>query len=168
MWAHSSGTYEAEIGSMKGVFNMQVNKGQLLSVDNSNYEALIGTYPHLEGVQMNDNAAKPQLPVDVVLGGGEYARIKTDSRPQIGKEGEPVAELTKNYMTTITCCWHKLARTTTSNSELELADSDEHDQESVYSERTIQTYHLWMNASILAHHYRIDYGTFSSANVPFL
>ena len=88
-------TYEAEIGSMKGVFNMQVNKGQLLSVDNSNYEALIGTYPHLEGVQMNDNAAKPQLPVDVVLGGGEYARIKTDSRPQIGKEGEPVAELTK-------------------------------------------------------------------------
>ena len=31
----------------------------------------------------------------MVLGAGKYARIKTENRPLIGKDGEPVAELTK-------------------------------------------------------------------------
>ena len=30
-----------------------------------------------------------------MLSGGEYARIKTESKPHVGREGEPVAELTK-------------------------------------------------------------------------
>ena len=38
---------------------------------------------------------KNQLPVHVILGTGEYARIKTQSKPQVGNDGEPVAELTK-------------------------------------------------------------------------
>ena len=44
---------------------------------------------------MNDDDIKLQLPIHVVLGGGDYARIKTESRPRVGKEGEPVAALTK-------------------------------------------------------------------------
>lgn len=44
---------------------------------------------------MNDNYTKPSLPIHVVLGSGEYARIKTQTKPRIGQENEPVAELTK-------------------------------------------------------------------------
>ena len=44
---------------------------------------------------MRDCDTKPRLPVHVVLGAGKYARIKTENRPLIGKDGESVAELTK-------------------------------------------------------------------------
>ena len=36
-----------------------------------------------------------RLPVHVVLGSGEYARIKTETKPRIGQENDPIAELTK-------------------------------------------------------------------------
>ena len=42
-----------------------------------------------------DNDQKSQLPVHVILGNGEYARIKTETKPHIGDDGEPVAGLTK-------------------------------------------------------------------------
>ena len=93
-------TYETEIQSVDGNFSMQVdlikvNKSELLSVDNPHYNILVDTYPHLNGVHIHDDDAKPHLPVHVVLGGGEYARIKTESCPRVGKEGEPIADLTK-------------------------------------------------------------------------
>ena len=31
----------------------------------------------------------------MVLGSGEYARIKTETKPHIGRDGEPIAEKTK-------------------------------------------------------------------------
>ena len=145
-------TYGTEIESMKGDFSMQVslikvNKTHLLTVDNPNYEALIGTHPHLEGVQMDDHETKAQLPIHVVLGGGEYARIKTKSRPRIGKEGEPVAELTKLGWFIMSpgkeFDHHHMRLTQTTQSDYEelcrlnvlgLAHTAEHDQESVYSE----------------------------------
>ena len=73
----------------------KVNKRELLTLDNPNYDTVIAKYPHLKGVRMRDRDTKPQLPVHVVLGAGEYARIKTESRPHVGKDGEPIAELTK-------------------------------------------------------------------------
>ena len=93
-------TYGTVIESLNGDYKMpvnliKVNKGELLTVDNPNYGTLIASHSHLKGVEMNDNETKPQLPVHVVLGGGEYARIKTGSRPHVGREGEPIAELTK-------------------------------------------------------------------------
>jgi hypothetical protein len=72
-----------------------VNKDKLLTIDNPNYEAIIARYSHLSGVKIIDNGKKASLPVHVVLNGGEYARIKTETKPQVGKEGEPVAEYTK-------------------------------------------------------------------------
>ena len=40
---------------------------------------------------MNDGDMKPQLPVRLVLGNAEYARIKTSSKPLIEREdGEPL------------------------------------------------------------------------------
>ena len=56
---------------------------------------LIGNYSHLKGVHVNDDDTKASLPVHVVLGSGEYARIKTETKPRIGRENDPVAELTK-------------------------------------------------------------------------
>ena len=53
-----------------------MNKGELLSLDNPRYQALISKYPHLKEVKMSDQDTKPQLPVHIVLAAGEYARIK--------------------------------------------------------------------------------------------
>ena len=93
-------SYQLEIVSTNNDFKMKtnlikVNKSELLSLDNPRYEELIQKYSHLKGVTIADRDNKPQLPVHVVLGSGEYARIKTENRPRVGKEDEPIAELTK-------------------------------------------------------------------------
>ena len=73
----------------------KINKSELLSIDNPNYRELPDKYPHLRGVYVNDNDTKARLPVHVVLGSGEYARIKTETKPHIGEDNAPIAELTK-------------------------------------------------------------------------
>ena len=44
---------------------------------------------------MDDISEKTELPVYLILGASEYARIKTSTNPCAGKPGEPVAEYTK-------------------------------------------------------------------------
>lgn len=75
----------------------KINKSELLSIDNPNYRELPDKYPHLRGVYVNDNDTKARSPVHVVLGSGEYARIKTETetKPRIEEDNAPVAELTK-------------------------------------------------------------------------
>ena len=46
------------------------------------------------GVTMDDEDTKPELPIHLILGASEYSRIKTHTKPKIGKAGEPMAELT--------------------------------------------------------------------------
>ena len=41
----------------------------------------------------------PLLPVHVIIGTGVYARFKTDARPRIGNQGEPLTERTKFGLT---------------------------------------------------------------------
>ena len=48
---------------------------------------------------MDDVDEKPQLPVHLILGVSDYAKIKTEIKPKICKPGEPVAELTKFGLT---------------------------------------------------------------------
>ena len=145
-------TYETEIQSVDGDFSMQVdlikvNKSELLSIDNPHYKVQVDTYPHLKGVHIHDDDAKPQLPVQVVLGGGEYARIKTESCPRVGKEGEPIAELTKLGWFIMSpgqeFDHNNMMLTQTSQSDYEelcrldilgLSDTAEHDQSEVYRE----------------------------------
>ena len=55
-----------------------VNKSELLSIDNPNYCEIISKNPHLRGVYIHDEDEKARLPVHVVLGSGKYARIKTE------------------------------------------------------------------------------------------
>ena len=44
---------------------------------------------------MNDTDEKEQLPVHIILGASDFAKIKMEKSPQVGKIGEPFAELTK-------------------------------------------------------------------------
>ena len=43
---------------------------------------------------MDDEDTKPELPIHLILGASEYSRIKTHTKPKIGKSGKPIAELT--------------------------------------------------------------------------
>ena len=43
---------------------------------------------------MDDEDTKQELPIHVILGACEYAKLKTSTVPRVGKPGEPVAELT--------------------------------------------------------------------------
>ena len=44
---------------------------------------------------MDDHDSKSYPPVHVTLGAGVFAKIKTDDRPRVGSQGDPVAERTK-------------------------------------------------------------------------
>jgi hypothetical protein len=92
--------YDVKIDSLDGSFSLpakvtKVNKSELLMIDNPKYTELISQHPHLNGMTMNDHATKDSLPVHLILGSGEYAKIKTQTRPRIGNEKAPIAELTK-------------------------------------------------------------------------
>ena len=67
----------------------------MLSLENPKYAEVIQKYPHLTGIHMTDQDDKPKLPVHIILGMSNYAKIRTETRPKIGGPGEPVAELTK-------------------------------------------------------------------------
>lgn len=73
----------------------KVYKGELLILENPKYQEVIARNPHLSGVVMNDVDTKSRLPVHIILGAGDFAKLKTESVPKIGEPGQPVAELTK-------------------------------------------------------------------------
>ena len=73
----------------------KVDKGELLFLENPKYQEVIKRNPHLSGVVMDDVDTKSRLPVHLILGAGDYAKVKTESVPKIGEPGQPVAELTK-------------------------------------------------------------------------
>ncbi|XP_067039928.1 uncharacterized protein [Acropora muricata] len=92
--------YDLELKSVDHQFSLsvkatKVNKTELLSIENHDYHVLIEKYAHFNGVKVHDYDTKASLPVRFVLGSGEYARIKTETKPRIGKENDPIAELTK-------------------------------------------------------------------------
>ena len=83
----------------------------------------------------------------VIFGSGHYARIKTDTNPRVGKDGEPVAELAKMgwfvMMPGTEFDRNKMLLTQTSQSDYEglcrmdvlgLADAAENDEGAVHAE----------------------------------
>ena len=57
-------TYKSCVDSVYGDFKMdvnlvKVNKGELLTLDNPNYDSVIAKYPHLKGVELRDRDTKP-------------------------------------------------------------------------------------------------------------
>ena len=94
------GVYDLEFRSIDHQFTlhmqvMKVNKMELLSIDNPNYDVLIKRYLHLKGVTVNNDETKALLPIHAVFGSGEYVKIKTKTLLHIGATNAPIAELTK-------------------------------------------------------------------------
>ena len=53
---------------------------------------MIQEFKHLTGVCMDDTNNKANLPIHMILGVSEYARIKTKHVLRIGTPGEPIVE----------------------------------------------------------------------------
>ena len=144
--------YDVKISSIVGDFNMaasvsKVDRSVLLTIPNPRYADKIHQYSHLQGVVMNDEDKKPELPIHLILGASEYSRIKTDTKPRIGKTGEPVAELTSLGWTMMSAGKEArmgsvyLTRTSSTDYEqlcsldvLGLQDKPDGDQQSVYED----------------------------------
>ncbi len=125
----------------------RIDKSELLSITNPQYGNLIKRYQHLNSVNMVDTDTNNQLPIHVILGSGDYARIKTPTKSLIGRDGEPVAERTKFGCTILSpgveFDHKKMMLTQTSQVDFDqlcrldvlgLADSAENDQILVYTE----------------------------------
>ena len=69
----------------------KVNKGELLFVDNPNYREMVASYSYLSGVVIDDLDMKDRLPVHIILGAVEFAKLKTKNSPRIGEPGQPIA-----------------------------------------------------------------------------
>ena len=92
--------YKATIESLSRTFTMEVELSKverktLLTLENPHYSSLIKKYQHLKGVVMEDNDQKPGLPIHVILGVGEYSKIKTKTMIKLGKQNESIAEKTQ-------------------------------------------------------------------------
>ena len=93
--------YELQISSLDGNFEMnaivtKVNKPDILQLENPRYGELIKQYEHLSDVNMLDTSTKESLPVHLILGSGDFAKLKTATTPKVGRNlNDPVAEYTK-------------------------------------------------------------------------
>ena len=91
--------YKATIENLSRTFTMEVEfskveRKTLLTLENLHYSRLIEKYQHLKGVVMEDNDQKQELPIHVILGIGEYSKIKTKAIIKVGEQSEPVADKT--------------------------------------------------------------------------
>jgi hypothetical protein len=92
--------HNLSVNNLEGDFKLdtevtKVDRNELLTLKNPRYRETLAKFPHLNGVKMHDNDKKPELPVHLILGASEYARIKTETKPKLGHPNEPVAELTR-------------------------------------------------------------------------
>lgn len=92
-------TYNVQVSDTKGNHTIplsanRIDRAELLCVENPNYREMIGKYRHLKGVDMEDTDTKSLLPVHVILGASDYAKITTSTSQRTGAVGEPVAEFT--------------------------------------------------------------------------
>ena len=79
----------------------KVDRDKLLTLENPQYQQKINQYAHLQGISMDDDDTKLELPVHLILGASEYAQIKTETKPRVGQPGEPVAQQTRFGWTVI-------------------------------------------------------------------
>ena len=92
--------YNINISSLNKTSGIDVNvskveKPQLMTLKNPGYNSHLERQPHLEGVVMDDEDDKTDLPVHLILDVSECTRISTAEPLHIGGEWDPVATLTK-------------------------------------------------------------------------
>ena len=73
----------------------KIEQRELLTLENPNYPEVLGRYPQLKGVQMEETNTKELLPIHVILGANEYSKIKMADYQRTGAVGEPIAEQTR-------------------------------------------------------------------------
>ena len=66
----------------------------MLTLDNLHYDQFIQEHQHLQSVVMEDKTSNDHLPVHLILGANEYDKICTNVQQCLGRQGEPVPELT--------------------------------------------------------------------------
>lgn len=93
-------TFDVVMESVKGEFTLNVNvtkveRRELLTLDNPKYKELLSNHLHLKGVQMDDTDDKDELPVHLIIGANDFAKIRTGERLRVGRRGDPVAEFTR-------------------------------------------------------------------------
>ncbi|XP_068674447.1 uncharacterized protein [Montipora foliosa] len=91
-------TYNVQVSDTKGNYTIplsanRIDQAELLCVENPNYREMIGKCRHLKGVDIEE-PTKSLLPVHVILGASDYAKIKTSTSQRTESIGEPVAEFT--------------------------------------------------------------------------
>ena len=74
---------------------IRVERSELLTLDNPECEEILANYSQLDEIIMQHGDKKEWLPVHLILGVGDYFKIKTTSKPRVGSPGELVAEATK-------------------------------------------------------------------------
>ena len=144
--------YKVSMQSVTDEFSLDVNvtkvdKRELLSLENPKYKEVLAKHPHLRGVYIDDDDDKSVLPVHLILGANDFARIRTGERLRVGRRGDPVAEFTRFGWTLMSPGAETdlspvyLAANSAADYErlcaldvLGLADSPTGDQEDVYSE----------------------------------
>ena len=92
--------YKVNVSSVTSDFTFKtevtkVDRKELLAVENPRYQEMVNKYPHLKGVHIDDRDAKERLPIHLILGANNYAAIKIDKAPRVGRPGEPIAERTR-------------------------------------------------------------------------
>ena len=84
--------HNVQVRSITNDFEMtatvsKVDKAVLLSLPNPQYEQIIKHHKHPKEVIMDNKDRKPELPMHIILGASEYAKIKTEKKSKIGDPG---------------------------------------------------------------------------------
>lgn len=88
------------IGSVQDEFKLEVdttkvNKRELLVQENPRYKEIPEANSLLKGVRMDDDDTKHRLPIHIILGANDLAKIRTGKLLRVGRRGDPVAEFTR-------------------------------------------------------------------------
>ena len=72
--------FEVVVRSVIGDFTLNVyvtkiEKRELLTLDNPRYSDLLNNHLHLRGVTMEDSDTKARLPMHVIIGANDFAKI---------------------------------------------------------------------------------------------
>ena len=86
--------YKVSMQSVTDEFSLDVNvtkvdKRELLSLENPKYKEVLAKYPHLRGMGIDDDDDKRGLPVHLILGANDFAKIRTGERLRVGHRGVP-------------------------------------------------------------------------------
>ena len=84
--------YQVEVSDVEGNYSIdlevsKVDNSVFISLTNPNNQSLCMECNHLKDITVNNKDTKSLLPVHLVVGASEYARIKRKTPPRMAKPG---------------------------------------------------------------------------------